>query len=615
MVGYSPSVGSSVVNRRQKLTTRVDIDPATISILEPELPNEEELTQDDGNVLEESLNYSPAIGNFSSPISKRDRDITDLNKDNPSDDSLLKTEEEESNKKVLELSDKEMVQYVPSDVVDYYNEAALTAKEKNALPDDMFGLPRLRAYPLNDAKHVKQAIRMFHHCKDPKDKSILAKNIFRRVEELNIDATIGKNNPLHDYAPKSLQETSFIQLTENDQVDTTVVSTKPKTKEEILKDHLQLNGNFYNHVFFGNEFSQSVKAIKEFSFFNYFYPNFRTHSLYARLKSALGGMGYSKEVYNQLKIRYPFETDFTKPLGFISSNEVEDINLLSTLSYDVNTNWFHCDLSNDVNHTFYCLRLYSILGDMMNNPNFNMDDLTDNHYGILTDWIQMVQYHYDLMKESEPYSNEYFKQAQYLYDLFWNCNDNPMDDSIITANIVAMGTNMAVAKTLVGNINEATELLTKEECTAYLVKELGFDDDMFLLPSTLEYPVINQTSVRMAMDCIRKIPADQIKEYTTNLNRKYVELGCTFSISIDHPYAPYADKAIVDNMNRILMEGDTAVGDEGTSIGKTDITTDPWYKRVVTDDGNTSNLLDDKELGPTGKSKHTQDFTRTTSYA
>lgn len=65
------------------------------------------------------------------------------------------------------------------------NEKALTSKQRKNLDDDIFGVPELRKYPLNDKDHVLQAMRFFSKCED-KYKKELARNILKRAEELGM---------------------------------------------------------------------------------------------------------------------------------------------------------------------------------------------------------------------------------------------------------------------------------------------------------------------------------------------------------------------------------------------------------------------------------------------
>lgn len=67
-----------------------------------------------------------------------------------------------------------------------FKEAKLSAKDRDALPDEVFGLPKLRMYPLNDEEHVRAAIRFYGHCED-KYKKELATNIRKAIKKFKMD--------------------------------------------------------------------------------------------------------------------------------------------------------------------------------------------------------------------------------------------------------------------------------------------------------------------------------------------------------------------------------------------------------------------------------------------
>lgn len=77
-------------------------------------------------------------------------------------------------------------------------EAKLKAAARNELPDSDFGLPEDRKYPLNDAAHVKAAIKMFSHCPDAK-KAKLAKRITTAMGKFGIDTKFNKESPMYNY--------------------------------------------------------------------------------------------------------------------------------------------------------------------------------------------------------------------------------------------------------------------------------------------------------------------------------------------------------------------------------------------------------------------------------
>ncbi len=72
----------------------------------------------------------------------------------------------------------------------------LNTEERNELPDDMFGLPERREYPMPDAAHVRAAEAYFRYC--PEDlKPVLAKAIIRFAHRYGVDV---RSNTILSYA-------------------------------------------------------------------------------------------------------------------------------------------------------------------------------------------------------------------------------------------------------------------------------------------------------------------------------------------------------------------------------------------------------------------------------
>jgi len=211
--------------------------------------------------------------------------------------------------------EKDLVRMVPSAIMDYYNEAAMRAKQRKALDNDQFGLPRLRAYPLNDPAHVRAAIRMFGHCKDPEDRRTLANNIFAAMRKFHIDTKIGSGNGLYEYAPRDLRESGGLSGI------TVAGFEKPmagRTKKDIIREHLRINGPFYNNVFYGSGPTHDPGVVEIYNFLDYFYPNLTTMEFPVRLKCVCGGIATSDELYRKLGIRRPLEIEHGKgKLGWL----------------------------------------------------------------------------------------------------------------------------------------------------------------------------------------------------------------------------------------------------------------------------------------------------------
>lgn len=489
----------------------------------------------------------------------------------------------------------------PSDHDEYYNESAMKAAERNALDDSEFGLPRLRKYPLNDKKHVKFAIRMFGHCKDPKDRAELAKRIFTKVKEFDMDVKIGKGNPLYEYAPKSLQE-SFATLSAEVPGIVSEEQFDKSTEKDRQIRNLQIAARTANVLNFQPALGKAIANMKEYSFLEYFYPDVKSTAFSIRLLTCLGGLATNDMIWKLYGLRPPLCVDDTQPLTHPNKLSPEEFEDKVIPWFRKQANWYHEGKAEDSIHIEYCLSLYSILGMILLNPEFNMDSLDDYWIGVLTDWLNHVQTEYDELSVTVDSASEFYHR-QYLYDLCWNPTENPMDEAIVTRNIINFASTMVSQKMKV-DLNEAGgDLLNKDKCNTYIINQLDPEvvDNIYLLPDKMEYPILNQDSIRMAMDMIREVDETDRAKYARMLNKKYKEFGCTFSISIDHPYAEYADQNIIDHMTRVLSEGDTVVDDQGTSDAGPSPDQAPWYVRSDVNGNVGQNLLQNKELGPNDK--------------
>ena len=79
--------------------------------------------------------------------------------------------------------------------------AKLTSEQRNNLPEDVFGIPEDRAYPMPDEAHVRSAITYFHACPRGKKKE-LADNINRMAKKYNMKVSLKPHSPFKPYADK-----------------------------------------------------------------------------------------------------------------------------------------------------------------------------------------------------------------------------------------------------------------------------------------------------------------------------------------------------------------------------------------------------------------------------
>ena len=624
-LNYIPMSTPDVASIRKEILFNIEDPIQNRSLLDPDVDgNEETVNNDDqGEKLMDpnAQDYTGAdivraqmMESVDLPFSKlyKSHDVTTWKVDG--DEPSLLSDEDDTEQVDLLDPDTDQMNYTPKEVFgdinqsytsmyeSYYNESAMKAAERNALDDSEFGLPRLRKYPLNDKKHVKFAIRMFGHCKDPKDRAELAKRIFAKVKEFDMDVKIGKGNPLYEYAPKSLQE-SFATLSADIPGVVSEEQFNKGTEKERQIRNLQIAARTANILNFQPALGKAIANLKEYSFLEYFYPDVKSNAFSIRLLTCLGGLATNDTIWKLYGLRPPLCKDYTQQLTHPNKLTTEEFEDKVIPWFRKQANWYHEGKAEDNIHIEYCLSLYSVLGMILLNPEFSIDNLDDYWMGVLADWINHVQAEYDELSECDDSSAEAFYHRQYLYDLCWNPTDNPMDEAVITRNIINFASTM-VSQKMNTDLNEAGgDLLNKDKCNSYVINQLDPEviDNIYLLPDKMEYPILNQDSIRMAMDMIKEVDESDRAKYARMLNKKYKEFGCTFSISVDHPYAEYADQNIIDHMTRVLSEGDTVVDDQGTSDAGPSPDQAPWYVRSDVNGNVGQNLLQNKELGPNDK--------------
>ena len=91
--------------------------------------------------------------------------------------------------------------------------AKLSARQRKNLPDDQFGLPNEKGYPMPDEAHVRSAIAYFHSCPQNKRKE-LASNINRIAKSYGMKIKLKPHSPFKPYADKEIVEESGELITE-----------------------------------------------------------------------------------------------------------------------------------------------------------------------------------------------------------------------------------------------------------------------------------------------------------------------------------------------------------------------------------------------------------------
>lgn len=77
----------------------------------------------------------------------------------------------------------------------------LSYRDREDLPDDVFGLPERREYPMPDAAHVRAAEAYFRYCPDAL-KPKLASAILAKASKFGVDV---ESDTIREYAARELK--------------------------------------------------------------------------------------------------------------------------------------------------------------------------------------------------------------------------------------------------------------------------------------------------------------------------------------------------------------------------------------------------------------------------
>src|SRR5699024_8601532 len=145
---------------------------------------------------------------------------------------------------------------------DDMDEAVMRARKRNSLPDDAFGLPKVRKFPLNDEKHVQLAVQMFKHCPE-KDRPTLAANIRKAAAKFKMDLNVGKDSTAGKYMNESSvgEAINSIKFSLESVSENKILSCKNLTKLRTLEAKLNKLKNRY--VKYLNRYKKKYKENKK----------------------------------------------------------------------------------------------------------------------------------------------------------------------------------------------------------------------------------------------------------------------------------------------------------------------------------------------------------------
>lgn len=132
------------------------------------------------------------------------------------------------------------------------------------LPDEVFGIPQERKYPMPDRRHTISAIKLFSHVEDKYEEQ-LAKAVIKNMKKYGIDSSmIGDNSRLKKYIPKDMISESLITEASDTDISPIIYMQKELAK---FKYGVPINGKIkkVNEIDFGKEY----KTLTDKEFYRY----------------------------------------------------------------------------------------------------------------------------------------------------------------------------------------------------------------------------------------------------------------------------------------------------------------------------------------------------------
>ena len=215
----------------------------------------------DDQMLPESLNYVPSIGELGNPFGadKAGANIGDNGRMEYRSDSLmddppeslitkaqnvvsLVTGPEEDQLQDGRIPDPEPMFKMYETIEEYFVEALYGEEPiSEAAHSSTYAIPRFKRYPLTRKTEVKAAIRAFPRITNIKDRRIAAMNIVAAYEKFSMTDKIPRNNPLYDLVPDSMRATDAIDEGAIKDIKFSadwLASTKDKGKKKAVLNHV-----------------------------------------------------------------------------------------------------------------------------------------------------------------------------------------------------------------------------------------------------------------------------------------------------------------------------------------------------------------------------------------
>lgn len=302
------------------------------------------------------------------------------------------------------------------------------------------------------------------------------------IENISVDAEF-------DGTLQSLEECTDVWLDEMCSMDSI-----------RMMSHLNENAMAYNGLLYIPNYRKIVQSLYGYPIFDYFYPSIRLFSVEGRMATSIGGIYQDPSAYNP------------------------------------KVNWYKVSVQ-DAGHIKLAMAVADLIKKLIAGRQITKGDMN-----VATEWYDSVVYHYGLSKNMTGNDTEKLVEYQYMHDLFWDPLDDPRDSGVIAKNIVALV--QAICPN--AGVDAIHTNLPSQSAAMKAVASTIDDPSIFLVPSCKLYPVIDDPSLKLAMDIVDSVPPAIKHEFVENLNEKLKKANYPHRISVDHSYAKYAPREMVE---------------------------------------------------------------------
>lgn len=267
--------------------------------------------------------------------------------------------------------------------------AKLTSEQRKNLPDDQFGLPSEKAFPMPDESHVRSAIAYFHTC-PPKKRKELASNINRMAKKYNMKIKLKKYSAFRPYADRSIIEESAEYIeTPNVVIENNVMAELNRLAEIGGTDFRTYHDGFQ---------TQNVDQ------------NYRVPTWNDKINSAIND-AFKKAAQINLDKEYILN-------GRMNTTRISDYIYDSDLKlcYDITRNFFYTKSVHDKN----MLRKIELVSDKTMLINAFNEIKNHTNAPVITKMCDEINF---LIKEKEKNRNS--------LDTWWNMIDNKLKDNLL----------------------------------------------------------------------------------------------------------------------------------------------------------------------------------------